>query len=120
MANFGIEERGRADARMRGCAAILHGAESSGLEPGSPSHELLEIWTRDRPAPDLLATWNHYIRALCAELSLDQQRNLQHKLLGRARAVAEAAGGFLGLDSKVSVEEEAVLTELERAFAPGS
>ena len=37
-------------------------------------------------------------------------------LLGRARAVAEAAGGFLGLGNKVSDEEESVLQKLETAF----
>jgi hypothetical protein len=33
----------------------------------------------------------------------------------RARKVAEAAGGFLGIGS-VSAEEKAVLNELEQAF----
>jgi hypothetical protein len=42
---------------------------------------------------------------------------LKQDLLGRARVVAEAAGGFLGLGTRISSAEQAVLTELEQAFA---
>jgi hypothetical protein len=97
---------------------VLRGAASSGLEPGTPSYGLLDIWTQDRPAPELLDSWHSYIRALCAGLTPEQRRHLAEKILGRARSVAEAAGGFLGLVARVSPEEEAVLSELERAFAP--
>ena len=41
---------------------------------------------------------------------------MREKILGRARAVAEAAGGILGFGSKISPEEEVVLAELEKAF----
>lgn len=105
---------GHVDAREQ--EAIQKGAESTGLEPGSPSHELLRIWMRDRPAPELMESWQHYITALCAELSADQKLRLEERIIGHARAVAEAAGGFLGLGSKVSAKEEAVLQELQRAF----
>ncbi len=109
---------GHVDERER--KAILKGAESSKVEPGSPSHELLLIWTQDRPAPDLMASWKEYIRALCAELSAEQKLHLEERIVGRARAVAEAAGGFLGLGSKVSAEEEAVLQELQQTFRAGT
>lgn len=109
---------GKMDANERN--AILRGAESSGIEPGSPSHVLLEIWTRDRPAPELMASWKGYIGALAGELSADQRWHLEEKIVGRARSVAESAGGFLGLGRKVSAEEERVLGELERAFGSRS
>lgn len=105
---------GKMEARERG--AILKGAESSGIAPGSPSYGLLEIWTQDRPAQDLMDSWKAYIGALVAELSADQKWHLEERIVGRARAVAEAAGGFLGLGSKVSADEERVLKELEEAF----
>jgi hypothetical protein len=41
---------------------------------------------------------------------------MRDKLLGRARAVAEAAGGFLGLGKKISPEEETALGMLANAF----
>lgn len=106
---------GHVDDRER--TAILKGAESSGLEHDSPSLELLMIWTRDRPAPDMLTSWKQYIGALCSELSTEQTKHLEERILGRARVVAEAAGGFLGLGSKVSAAEEAVLRELQQAFS---
>lgn len=111
-----------ADGKMepREREAVLRGAQSSGLEPGSPSYGLLEIWTQDRPAPDLMQTWRDYIAALCAELTSEQRAHLEQRILGRARAVAEAAGGFLGLGNKVSAEEERVLAELRAAFAQRS
>jgi hypothetical protein len=96
--------------------AILVGAESVGIEPGSPSHGLLRIWTEDRPAPDLLAAWREFISALGLELEPGERSRLAEKLVGRARAVAEAAGGILGVDP-VSPEEARVLAGLERAFA---
>jgi len=105
---------GKMEARERD--AILKGAESSGIAPGSPSYGLLEIWTQDRPAQDLMDSWKAYIGALVAELSADQKWHLEERIVGRARAVAEAAGGFLGLGSKVSADEERVLKELEEAF----
>ncbi len=43
---------------------------------------------------------------------------LRADLLGRARRVAEAAGGFLGLGRRVSAAEQAVLERLAAAF-PG-
>jgi hypothetical protein len=106
---------GKMDPRER--EAILRGAESSGIAKGSSSYGLLEIWTQDRPAPELLQHWQEYIRSLSSELSADQRWHLEEKILGRARAVAEAAGGFLGLGSKVSAEEESMLAELAKAFS---
>ncbi len=107
-----------ADGKMeeRERAAVLKGAAGSGLGPGSPGYSLLETWTQQRPPPDLLESWRSYMSALLVELSADQRQALEERILGRARAVAEAAGGFLGL-AKVSPEEEAVLAQLKRAFA---
>lgn len=104
---------GRMDPRERD--AVLKGAEASGFAPGSPGYALLEAWTRERPPAELMESWRTYIAALVQELSADQRWELEEHILARARAVAEAAGGILGL-AKVSKEEEAMLAELERAF----
>jgi hypothetical protein len=96
--------------------AVLFGAESTGIPRESPSHGLLRIWTLDQPAPDLVDAWSEYIRALCRELGDEQRARLERNILRRARAVAEAAGGFLGLGSKVSKKESAALESLARAF----
>jgi hypothetical protein len=97
-------------------AAVLAGAESSGIEAGSPSHGLLKLWLDDRPAPDLFSTWREFIQALCAQLSADERLRLRENVVGRARRVAEAAGGFLGVADPVSKVEKAVLKDLARLF----
>jgi hypothetical protein len=95
--------------------AVMRGAEGSGIAPGSPGYALLETWTKQPPPAELMESWRAYIAALLAELSAEQCRELEQRILGRARAVANAAGGFLGL-AKISKEEEAVLAELEQMF----
>ena len=104
---------GKMDARERD--AVLRGAEASGITRGSPAHDLLDSWTTQRPPPELMASWRAYIAELVKELSADQRWVLEERILGRAREVAQATGGFLGVAS-VSREEEAVLKELESAF----
>jgi hypothetical protein len=105
---------GKMEARER--EAILSGAESTGISKDSPSYGLLRIWIEDPPAPDLVDAWCDFIRALCRELSDEQADHLQANILGRAREVAEAAGGFLGLGPKISKDEAAVLETLAGAF----
>jgi hypothetical protein len=105
---------GKMDARES--KAVLSGAESTGIDPKSPSHRLLRLWLEDRPAPDLMQLWGEFIGALCEQLSDHERQQLRKNLLGRARSVAEAAGALLGLGDPVSREEARVLDQLSRAF----
>ncbi len=105
---------GSLDAKER--SAILAGAEQAGLGKEHASYQLFEGWLARKPPPELVATWREYVSALSATLTDDARQALKSELLGRARAVAEAAGGFMGMGQKVSVAEAAVLGELEQAF----
>jgi hypothetical protein len=107
-----------ADAKLdeKERSAVVKAAEASGITTDSPSHALLEDWLTHRPDGRLLAAWGEYIVGLCADLDPGQKDALRDEILGRARTVAEAAGGFLGLGSKISREEEVVLQQLERPF----
>jgi tellurite resistance protein len=107
-----------ADGKMepREAEAILEAAKVAGLDPTGPGYELLEGWLDDRPSPGLRDVWAEYTRTLCETLSETERQALQADVIGRAGRVAEAAGGFLGLGSKVSKAEEAVLEELAKAF----
>lgn len=107
---------GTMDPRER--EAVLNAALASGVEPGSPSHALLESWTQERPPSALYESWKEYVASLCHELSADHRWHLEEQLLGRARSVARAAGGFLGV-AKVSKPEEEVIARLEQAFGAG-
>lgn len=95
--------------------AALRAAEQVGLRPGDEAYQLLEGWLLHRPDPQLLPAWRDYIGAVAAELDEGTRSHLRDEVLGRARRVAEAAGGFLGLAS-VSAEEKQVLENLETAF----
>ncbi len=96
--------------------AIAAAAQQAGIEKGSAGFALLESWLEERPAPALRQVWREYVRALCTVLDEPGRQRLRHEVMGRARAVAEAAGGILGLGRKVSPAEEEVLRELETAF----
>ena len=95
--------------------AILRAAEESGVKPGSPAYELLDLWTKEPPGPSLIEAWREYIGAVCAELSAEQRWRLEESVVGRAQAVAAAAGGFLGI-GKISSEETQVLEALHAPF----
>ncbi len=105
---------GRIESRER--EAILRAAQAAGVEADSPGYGLLGGWLSTRPESGLRELWMQYTQSLCAALDPEARRALKADILGRARQVAEAAGGFLGLGSKVSAAEDAVLTELARAF----
>ncbi len=98
-------------------AAILAAAEQTGLEKGGASHELLQNWLAARPDQEVRRAWKDYVSALSSTLSAEPKQALKEQVIGHARGVAEAAGGFLGLGSKVSSKEKAVLDDLEQAFS---
>jgi len=100
--------------------AVLLAADRSGLEKGSPAHQLLDSWLHERPGQDLLATWKEYIRSLTSNLADQEAKGLKLAILAKARSVAESAGGFLGMGSKICAEEQQVLDDLEKAFATPS
>ena len=85
-------------------------------QANADSQALLHEWLLSPPKSSLVDAWKGYIRAIQADLSEDASRNLQSELLGGARQVAEAAGGFLGFGNKISSEEAAVLDELAACF----
>ena len=96
--------------------AILAAADKKGIKKASAEHEILERWLVRKPDPKLLETWIDYTRTLCEKLQPAGRAALKEDLLGRARGIAEAAGGFFGFGQKISEEEAAVLRKLETAF----
>ncbi|MEM7228832.1 MAG: hypothetical protein AAF432_08460 [Planctomycetota bacterium] len=108
-----------ADGKMEDAErnAILKSASEFGIDGDHESYELLDGWLATEPGPELLAAWKDYIASISTSMNPDARNAFQRDLLGRARSVAEAAGGFLGLGNKVSDVESKVLNELESAFA---
>jgi hypothetical protein len=96
--------------------ALLAAARELGIDPRHPSYELFSSWLTHRPETRMLDAWTAYVQGLAGQLDPAERATMRDKLLGRARAVAEAAGGFLGLGKKISPEEETALGMLENAF----
>ena len=96
--------------------AVLAAARQEGLDEEHPAYRLLQGWLQRKPDPKLLTVWKGYVAALVQTLDETARNTLKATLLGRTRAVAEAAGGLLGFGNKVSKPEQAVLAELEEAF----
>jgi hypothetical protein len=105
---------GRIDDNER--VAVLAGAVGNGIVKGSTDYALLENWLLHRPPVKLLDAWMHYIEGLCEIMSKEERNAFKNDLMGRARKVAEASGGVLGL-GKISSEEQSILKKMEGAFS---
>lgn len=105
---------GAVDARER--EAIVRAAGEKGLTEGTPAHRMLTSWLDARPGDAMLLAWKQYVRGIWPKLSDPEREELRTRVVGLARGVAEAAGGFLGLGSKVSPAEAAILAEIEAAL----
>ena len=96
-------------------AAISQAAEKSGIATDSAAHGLLKSWLDEKPADDLQESWHEYVAALKTSLDAAAFGQLKSTVIGRAREVADAAGGILGF-AKTSDVESAVIDDLEKAF----
>lgn len=105
---------GTIDDRERG--AVFSRAAELGMAKGDVSHELFEQWLTERPPQALVAAWKDYLQVFAGTMSRDDMQAFKAEVLDRARRVADAAGGFLGIGSKISAPEQIVLGELAAAF----
>jgi hypothetical protein len=97
--------------------AILAAAQAAGVRPQDGRYPMLEYWMNRRPGSELIEAWEHYIEDICGRLDKQEIEKLKHDVLSLGRGVAEAAGGFLGIGSRISPSERAVLARLEKAFS---
>ena len=108
---------GSLDARER--SAILERVDETEFAPGSPARALLEGWLTRKPEPTLMNAWTHLVEGLGEEMTRDEVAALKTGLLERARTVAGASGGFLGVGSRISTAEADVIQRLEGSFPAG-
>lgn len=95
--------------------AILEGAANAGMVRGSVDYVLLEQWLKQRPPEALLDAWIHYVRALRKALTPEESWKIKQQFMNRARTVAEAAGGLLGMFA-ISKDEQSMLDRMTKAF----
>jgi tellurite resistance protein len=106
---------GKPDARET--KVLLDIAATMGIVQGTAAHAYLSRWLEEKPEPAWHTLWAEYTHALVALMKPADKAMLKSSVLDRARVVAEASGGFLGVAWRVSEAEKAVLTRLEKAFA---
>ena len=104
---------GELDEKER--TAVLQAAASHDVEEGQAAHQLLQTWLAAKPDDSLRDAWLAYAAAFRDELPKEVVVALHEWVMTRAKAVAEAAGGFLGLGS-ISGSEQRMLDELDEAF----
>lgn len=95
---------------------VTQAAKKSGIAEDEPAMELLKSWTTHRPGEELLDAWCEYATALIASLAEPHRAALKKEILGQVQAVAEAAGGILGLGS-VSPSEKITIERIEKALS---
>jgi hypothetical protein len=96
--------------------AILKAASERGVEPGSANYTMLEVWLKKKPNQQLMEAWKKYARGVWEQLTEPERVLMRESIVGRARKIAEAAGGFLGVQA-ISPQEKALLEELERVLS---
>jgi antibiotic biosynthesis monooxygenase (ABM) superfamily enzyme len=104
---------GSLDSKER--QALLDRAEKSGIAPGTANHDLLRSWLEKQPEPRLLTAWTEMVRGLSEHMSPQELASLKAELMERAKAVARASGGYLGMGA-VSIAEQNAIDRLETAF----
>ena len=105
---------GSVDAKERD--AILSAAADAGIREGTPPHDFLTELLSAMPAGALMDSWEAFVRVLRDGVGDEAFRTLAGDVAGRARGVAEAAGGLLGIGSISQAEGEA-LARIEAALS---
>jgi hypothetical protein len=93
-------------------AKIVEAARAWGIAPGTPADAKLEEWLRQRPDQVTTDRALRLIRDILAFRTLDKGDDYRTNILGMCEAVAGAAGGFIGLGSKVSIAERGVIERI--------
>jgi hypothetical protein len=98
--------------------AILSAAEKTGFKQGEIDHDLIKQWMTHKPPSEMLTAWIHYIQGLCEQLTSEEKKSLQAEIIGHAKTIAEASGGFLGMGigNTISKAEKDMLMKLDSAF----
>jgi hypothetical protein len=94
--------------------AILRAAQERGVVADRIARALLEHALSRPPDPRLLPLWKAYVGRLWGRFTADESWAMRSNVLRSVREVAESAGGFLGITSKISAEERRILEDLEK------
>jgi hypothetical protein len=88
---------------------ILEMARARGIMEGSPAHRKLLGWLGNRPDSVLFGRAKTVMHDLLASMSEDKRQVASRDLVAACEEIAAASGGILGLGSRTSTEERAVI-----------
>lgn len=97
-------------------AAVLDGVKSTGLDESHACFALLKSWVDEKPGPELMENWRTYVSELKPLLNSSAMEKIRSSIVQRAREVALAAGGILGLGNRIAAAEQALLDDIESAL----
>jgi hypothetical protein len=97
--------------------AVLKAAAQDGIQPGTACYDLLASWLERKPDPRIVNSWKDYVSALVRMIPQETSKKMRDDLLQRLTRVANAAGGFLGLQ-KISKDEQVKIEEFAKASEP--
>lgn len=105
-------------------AAVLELAASRGVTAGTPVHNKLLEWLRERPSDALFETAMEVMRVGFSVLPPQERDERIQALVAACRRVAAASGGglaqLLGIRDSVSGEEDLVLDAIATKLRAGS
>jgi tellurite resistance protein len=105
-------EGGVSDAERR---LLLEIARTRGIEPGSLADQQLADWMHHRPSGEVFARAGRLITAMLAVGSEETRDLTVQDLVKYCEAIAAASGGIFGV-GKVSAEERALLTQIQKGL----
>ena len=94
---------------------VFNTAAALGCQPDSSGWALLNGWLEQQPSDELWQTWLDFASHVENGLSQLSRGELITTIVHRAKAVAEATGGVLGVH-KTSHAEQKVIRVIESAF----
>lgn len=97
-------------------AEILRIAAARNVVEGTPVHAKLLSWLDQPPSPQFFERTMEIISRLLELFPPEKRETLQSDVMAASLAVASASGGFLGLGSKVSVDEKALIERFGAEF----
>ena len=91
---------------------VLEIASLHGIKAGSAPHDRLVVWLTNCPSDQFFQACLRGVRALLRHRPPSEAQALRRDLVWYCTRIASTSGGFLGLGSRVSREEELMLTRL--------
>ncbi len=100
------------DAESAATIKAIHDTELFEFPAAWP---VIQNWLDIRPNPELWNLWVDYTYYRLGQMTRSQRKALRRRLLGQARTVARASGGWMGIGS-ICREEQVIIDQIDRVF----